>query len=58
MTQNPKKAAKLTTEQAIRRLFPKPVIEGVRRAINPEEGMAGGPGVSEEPRPKSSMKRQ
>jgi hypothetical protein len=56
MTQNPKKAAKLTTDQAMRRLFPKPVIEKVRREIAPDESdLAGGPGVSEKPPSKVSI---
>jgi len=59
MTQNPKKAAKLTTDEAMRRLFPKVVIEKVRREIDPpdESDLAGGPGVSEKSPSKVSIKR-
>lgn len=53
MTQNPKKVEKLTTDQAMRKLFPKPVIEEIKREIaEPDTG--GGTSV----RPsKPSMKR-
>jgi len=56
MSQNPKKAEKLTTDQAMRRLFPKVVIEKVRSEVNVDEAEAGGPGVHERPL-KPSMKR-
>lgn len=50
MSQTPKKAEKLTTDQAIRRLFSKPVVEGVKREIAETD-------VIPERRSKPSMKR-
>jgi hypothetical protein len=53
MTQDSKKAAKLTTDQAIRKLFPKPVVDAVKREIETDTGG----GTSEKQRSRSTMKR-
>lgn len=46
MSQKPKPDTELTTEQAIRKLFPKPVIDGVKRDIEREANTdTTGPGA-------------
>ena len=54
MTQDSKKAARLTTEQAIRKLFPKPLVDAVKREIETDD--TGG-GTSEKRPSRSTMKR-
>lgn len=58
MSHKPKADVELTTEQAIRKLFPKPVVEGMKRQINDEPNTdTTGPGEAIRDR-KSSTRRE